>query len=161
MKCLCFYFHMWYLQEPGIHQFETLWLTISLHNAQGRGGCSLVSPLRLSLHHLITCYCTCVLITTPCSFVLKYKHVIRLIISLVDYSFMYFYDITFSLRGSCHIKLWWRWSFLMQRLKFTHHQVVVLLCCFQTSLPLAALPLWWWYLYNCANATCHREKAKR
>ena len=24
------------------------------------------------------------------------------------------------------------------------------LCCFQTSLPLAALPLWWWYLYNCA-----------
>ena len=30
------------------------------------------------------------------------------------------------------------------------------LCCFQTSLPLAALPLWWWFLYNWASATCRR-----
>ena len=34
------------------------------------------------------------------------------------------------------------------------------LCCFQTSLPHAAFPLWWWYLFNCASATCHREKTK-
>ena len=35
------------------------------------------------------------------------------------------------------------------------------LCCFQTNLPLAALPLWWWYLYNCASATCRRGMTKR
>ena len=39
--------------------------------------------------------------------------------------------------------------------------VVVVLCCFQTNLPLAALPLWWWYLYNCASATCRRGMTKR
>ena len=35
------------------------------------------------------------------------------------------------------------------------------LCCFQTNLPLAALPLWWWYLYNCASATYRRRMTKR
>ena len=35
------------------------------------------------------------------------------------------------------------------------------LCCFQTNLPLAALPLWWWVLYNCASATCRRGMTKR
>ena len=35
------------------------------------------------------------------------------------------------------------------------------LCCFQTSLPLAASPLWWWILYNCASATRRRGKTKR
>ena len=35
------------------------------------------------------------------------------------------------------------------------------LCWFQTNLPLAALPLWWWYLYNCASATCRRGMTKR
>ena len=39
-------------------------------------------------------------------------------------------------------------------------QYRVSLCCFQTSLPLAALPLWWWYLYNCASATCRRGMTK-
>ena len=35
------------------------------------------------------------------------------------------------------------------------------LCWFQTNLPLAALPLWWWYLFNCASATCRRGMTKR
>ena len=32
---------------------------------------------------------------------------------------------------------------------------------FKTSLPIPALPLLWWFLYNCTNATRHREKTKR
>ena len=36
-----------------------------------------------------------------------------------------------------------------------------LLCRFQTSLPLAAVPLWRWFLYNCASVTRHRGKTKR
>ena len=34
------------------------------------------------------------------------------------------------------------------------------LCWFQTNLPLAALPLWWWYLFNCASVTCRRGMTK-
>ena len=34
------------------------------------------------------------------------------------------------------------------------------LCCFQTSLLLAALPLWWWFLYNCASATRRSPQTK-
>ena len=48
-----------------------------------------------------------------------------------------------------------KWSNPMHR---SVHQN--LLSCYQTSLPLAALPLWWWYLNNCTNATCHRGKTK-
>ena len=36
--------------------------------------------------------------------------------------------------------------------------MLALLCWFQTNLPLAALPLWWWYLFNCASATCRRGR---
>ena len=35
------------------------------------------------------------------------------------------------------------------------------LCCFQTSLPLIALPLWWRFLYNCASATRRRGNTKQ
>ena len=35
------------------------------------------------------------------------------------------------------------------------------LCCLQTSLPLAALQLWWWYLHNCTNATSRRAMTQQ
>ena len=50
----------------------------------------------------------------------------------------------------------WGWPHTVAA-KFSFHA----LCCFQTSLPLATLPIWWQYLYNCGGATCCRGKTKR
>ena len=48
-------------------------------------------------------------------------------------------------------------SFVCVSLSFLFHNK---LCCFQTSLPLASLPLWWWILCNSTSATCRRGKTK-
>ena len=39
--------------------------------------------------------------------------------------------------------------------RLNHAAVILVFCCFQTN-----LPLWWWYLYNCANSTCRSEMTK-
>ena len=46
-------------------------------------------------------------------------------------------------------------------MRFYCTSVYAPLCWFQTNLLLAALPLWWWYLFNCASATCRRGMTKR